>query len=86
MSSFDKLLKKFLEKSKNFTYDELMSLLRGLGYREIRKGKTSGSRVAFVHDETKHVIRLHKPHPQKELKRYQLDYVEDELRNMGMIS
>ena len=86
MSRFDKLLKKFLAKPKNFTYDELTGLLRGLGYREIQKGKTSGSRVAFVHDETKHIIRLHKPHPQNVLKRYQLDYVEDELRNMGVIS
>ena len=38
----------------NFTYQELRSLMHGFGYEEIQKGKTSGSRVAFVHPKTKH--------------------------------
>lgn len=71
MGKFEKLLDRFLAKPKDFTYDELKILLRGFGYDEISTGKTSGSRTAFFHPQTKHVIRLHKPHPQKILKRYQ---------------
>jgi hypothetical protein len=63
----------------------LISLLNGLGYSEIKTGRTSGSRVAFYNTDSKHIIRLHKPHPTNVLKRYQLDYLEDELENSGAI-
>ena len=85
MSKAEKLLKRFLSKPKDFTFDELARLLQGLGYEEVKMGKTSGSRVAFINYETKHIIRLHKPHPRPELKRYQLDNVEDELKSKGII-
>lgn len=85
MSKAEKLLKRFLSKPKDFTFDELTRLLHGFGYEEVKLGKTSGSRVAFINYETKHIIRLHKPHPKPELKRYQLDYVEEELKNKGLI-
>jgi hypothetical protein len=85
MSKIDKLKKKFLAKSKNFTYNELRMLLNGFGYRELKTGKTSGSRVAFINDKTQHVIRLHKPHPGNILKRYQLDFVKEELKSVEVI-
>lgn len=85
MSKAEKLLKRFLSKPKDFTFDELARLLQGFGYEEIKMGKTSGSRVAFINYETKHIIRLHKPHPRPELKRYQMDNVEDELKSKGII-
>jgi len=81
----EKLLLRFLSKPKDFTYSELKSLLGSLGYGETATGRTSGSRVAFVHEKTKHIIRLHRPHPANALRRYQLDYLEDELRNTGAI-
>ncbi len=80
MTQQEKLLKRFLSKPRNFTFDETRKLLRGYDYREIRSGKTSGSRVAFFHEDTHHIIRLHKPHPKNILKRYQLDFIENELR------
>ncbi|MBI2472678.1 MAG: type II toxin-antitoxin system HicA family toxin [Planctomycetes bacterium] len=85
MSKAEKLLKRFLSKPKDFTYDELKRLLAGFGYNNISRGKTAGSRVAFIHPETKHIIKLHKPHPKPELKRYQLDYIEETLKNRGLI-
>ena len=85
MAGREKLLRKFLSKPKDFTYSELRSLLRSLGYRETATGRTSGSRVAFIHEKTKHILRLHRPHPADTLRRYQLDYLEDELRNTGAI-
>lgn len=85
MSKAEKLIKRFLSKPKDFTYNELETLLRGFGYKEVKMGKTSGSRAAFIHDETKHIIRLHKPHPNPELKRYQLEYLIEELKNKGFV-
>lgn len=85
MSRFEKLLKRFLSKPKDFTYDELARLLAGFGYKKVVTGKTAGSRVAFVNPQTRHIVKLHKPHPKPELKRYQLDDLEESLRNKGVI-
>lgn len=85
MSKSEKLLKRFLAKPKDFTYNELKKLLAGFGYENIGTGKTAGARVTFVNPETKHIIKLHKPHPRPELKRYQLDYIEETLRDKGVI-
>lgn len=85
MSKAEKLLKRFLSKPKDFTYNELKKLLAGFGYENISTGKTAGPRVTFINLETKHIIKLHKPHPRPELKRYQLDYIEETLRNNGVI-
>ena len=84
MTKVDKLISKLVKKPKDFTYDELVSVLVSLGYEEIKKGKTSGSRRAFVHSITKHIIRLHKPHPQNTLKKYVLDYIVAELEDKGL--
>ena len=85
MSSLEKLLKRFLSKPKDFTYAEMGRLLENLGYQEAKTGRTSGSRVAFINYKTQHIIRLHKPHPKPALKRYQLDYLEEELKSRGVI-
>lgn len=86
MGKLEKLIKKIQSKPKDFTYSELKSLFNGLGYDEFNQGKTSGSRVAFVHAVDKHIIRLHKPHPGNILKRYQVDNIFDELKRKGRLS
>lgn len=85
MSQFNKLLERFSKLPKDFSYDELRTLLNGLGYREYNKGKTSGSRVAFINDITNHIIRLHKPHPGNIIKKYALEQTYEELKNQGVI-
>ena len=85
MTQQNKLLIRFLSKPHDFRFEELRKLLQGLGYREVKTGKTTGSRVAFCNEGTRHIIRLHKPHAQKTLKRYQLDLIEEELRNRELI-
>ena len=85
MSKRDKLIERLLQKPLNFEYDEARTLLGKLGYKEDNRGHASGSRVAFVHIETKHIIRLHKPHPSKMLKKYQIDQLIEELENQGVI-
>ncbi len=85
MTKAEKLLKRFLSKPRDFTYAELKKLLEGFGYEQLTSGKTSGSRVTFMNHETKHIIKLHRPHPRLALKRYQLDDIEEELRSKGVI-
>jgi len=84
MSRKEKLILKFQQRPKNFTWDELASLLKYLGYREIKTGKTGGSRRRFIHDSAV-TITLHKPHPQNVLKRYAVDQVLDILKQEEMI-
>ncbi|MDD2716280.1 MAG: type II toxin-antitoxin system HicA family toxin [Candidatus Wallbacteria bacterium] len=85
MSKTEKLLKRFLSMPKDFTFQELSRLLKAFGYTEVATGKTAGSRVAFVNSRTGHIIRIHKPHPHKELKQYQLDFIIDALKQMEVI-
>ena len=85
MSTVEKLTHKFLSNAKDFTYDELLRLLGKFGYRELAKGKTSGSRVAFFNDITGHLIRLHKPHPGNNLKQYQIALIREELEKKGLL-
>jgi predicted RNA binding protein YcfA (HicA-like mRNA interferase family) len=73
-----------LHAPRDFTWEELSSLLRKLGYKEARTGKTAGSRRRFVH-ATAATISLHKPHPGNELKRYQVDQLIDTLKQEGLI-
>ena len=86
VSKFAKLLQRLQNKPKDFSYDELVKLLNGLGYQELKLGKTSGSRVAFMNEDTRHIIRLHKPHPLKILKAYQIELILEELKNKGYLS
>ena len=51
-----------------------MKLLTNLDYRQANSGKTSGSRVRFIHDKFEPIC-LHKPHPKNILKRYQVKQI-----------
>ena len=72
MSKIDKLIARIQESPTDFTWSELVKLLAYYGFDETTKGKTAGSRRAFVRAETGQIIRLHKPHPGSILKQYQL--------------
>lgn len=85
MSKREKMKARFLSRPKDFTYAELESLLKILGYEEIKTGKTSGARKAFINRKTKHILRLHKPHPGNELRVYQMDYIIQELERRKIL-
>jgi hypothetical protein len=85
MSKFEKLKNRFRSKPKDFSFDELRTLMSGLGYTENNEGKTSGSVVSFVNAATGHIIKMHKPHPGNILKRYQLDLFLDNLKGRNLI-
>jgi hypothetical protein len=76
MSKKEKLIGRFLNMPSDFHYDEMVNLLGFFGFKEIRKGKTSGSRVKFMNAEGIPLI-MHKPHPTGHLKRYQLKQIKE---------
>ncbi len=82
MTKQEKLLRRFISKPTDFTYNELIRLLRGLGYEELQG---SGSRVVFHNEVIKHAIKLHRPHPGNVLKRYQIDLIIQELKLKNVI-
>ncbi len=85
MSKIEKLVKKLLSRPKDLTYDELVKILKHFGYTEVKLGKTSGSRRAFINEISNHIIRLHKPHPGNIVKMYIIDFIIQELKGQGMI-
>jgi hypothetical protein len=84
MAQIQKLLVRLLSLPKDFTWEELTKILSHFGYKELKKGKTGGSRRKFA-DEENHIIDLHKPHPKKIMKRYQLEDVIVSLKERGRI-
>ena len=84
MSQIQKLIVRLLSYPKDFTWDELVKILNHFGYTELKVGKTGGSRRKFV-DNEKRIISLHKPHPAKILKRYQLEDVINTLKETGYL-
>ncbi len=83
MSRLEKLKKRAEKIPKDFTYAEARSLLKALGFEEINKGKTSGSRVRFYRVSDRAVIDLHKPHPKPEMPKYAVEQMVEKLREYG---
>ena len=84
MDRKDKLLERFCRRPRDFTWDELTTLLRRLGFRQVRTGRTGGSRRRFIHPDGC-LISLHEPHPGRILKRYQIDQIIETLEREGLI-
>lgn len=84
MGKNEKLIERVKSLPKDFTFEEVVRLLNGFGYTQKEKGKTSGSRVIFVHEKYPPIL-LHKPHPRKELLIYQVRQLVDFLHGEGLI-
>jgi len=82
MSKQDKRFAKLLNPDTALTWPELVSVLKGLGFREI-EGK--GSRVKFDNGDASSMIHLHKPHPGNEVKAYVRRQVIEHLKTAGLI-
>lgn len=76
MSKKEKLIDRFLSLPSDFHYDEMVKLLGYFDFYEIKKGKTSGSRVKFMNSGGVPIL-LHKPHPTGILKYYQLKQIKE---------
>lgn len=84
MGQKEKLIKRLKSKPKDFTFSDAETLLKYLDFIRSNKGKTSGSRVIFSNDQHGDIL-LHKPHPQKELKPYQIKNLLEFLEQEGLI-
>ncbi|MEP6879642.1 MAG: type II toxin-antitoxin system HicA family toxin [Nitrosospira sp.] len=72
MSKRDKSLERLLTRPKDFTWEELIAVLRPFGYEELNG---AGSRRKFLNKDTDRKIALHKPHPRNIVKLYVIDTV-----------
>ena len=84
MSRRDKLIARLKTRPRDFTWDELVRLLEGLGYAELKAGKTGGSRRRFVHPNAP-AIALHMPHPGNIVRMYVVDELLRVLNEEGLI-
>jgi len=82
MTKADKLILRLKSTPKDFSWDELVSVLKKLGFYE-QQG--NGSRIKFYHPERNRVIHLHKPHPAKILERYMSNEIIDLLGKEKLI-
>ena len=73
MSTKEKLIERFKNQPKDFTWEELVRLLNLLGFTTDNKGRTSGSRVLFENRDD--VFTIHKPHPKNIIKTYLMKQV-----------
>ena len=83
MSTKDKLIARLKSNPKDFTFNEMQTALRALGFNMSTKGKTSGSRVMFHKGNVP--INLHRPHPQKELQEFQIKQILEILESEDLI-
>lgn len=84
MGQKEKLIARLKAKPKDFTFEDAETLLGYFNYHRSNKGKTSGSRVMFVSEESAPIL-LHKPHPRKELLAYQVKQLLEKLEQEGLL-
>lgn len=77
-------MERLKSRPKNFTFEDVETLLGYLSYRRSNKGRTSGSRVIFVSEEHPPIL-MHRPHPRKELLAYQVKQLAETLEQEGLL-
>lgn len=82
MGKHEKLLGKLKNRPRDFTFQEITTLLAGFDYVLNQSG--SGSRVKFEHEHCAPIL-LHKPHPSPVLKPYVIDQVLEVLKQEGLL-
>jgi len=84
MGSIEKLRIELKSRPNSFSWTDLRRILFNVGYSEKTHGKTSGSRVKFVHPTAAPIV-LHKPHPGNQMKQYAVNLVVDMLEREGLL-
>ena len=84
MSKKEKLLKRLCSYPKDFSFEEVETLLGYFDYRCDNKGRTSGSRIAFLSDVHAPIL-LHKPHDGSALRSYQIKQLINQLKQEGLV-
>lgn len=84
MSKKEKLIARIKGIPTDFSFEELVTLLGFLGFRQSNKGKTSGSRVIFILEGKTQII-MHKPHGNKNINSIYLREIVEKLLEEGLI-
>ena len=81
----EKLITRLLQNPKNFSWRELTKVLATLGFKQMARGKTSGSREKFYNETMNLIINLHKPHPSNTVKAYAIKQVIEKLKEVNLL-
>jgi HicA toxin of bacterial toxin-antitoxin, len=82
MSKQEKALRRLASKPKDYSWQELVTLMTGLSFTLENAG---GSGRKFVQTETGATLFIHAPHPDKTLKAYQIRDAIDILKRGGFL-
>jgi hypothetical protein len=85
MGKREKLIERFTRLPKDFTFEEVETLMSYFGYHKHNKGATSGSRIRFFNQETNSFIDLHRPHPGSIMKGWMMKALYLHLKENGFI-
>ena len=82
MSKHEKLLNRFLSKPKDFTFNELIKVLKYFNYKLISNKKTGGSARIFKSPKNKQ-ISIHEPHGSEPIPQFQIQRIIKKLKELG---
>ncbi len=86
MSNIQKALEHIVAKPKDMRWPEARNLLESLGYKQLKSGKSGGSRRKFcIEGRPETLINLHEPHKPNILKEYQVKIIIEALTRDGFI-
>lgn len=86
MTQIDRIIGRFLCVVSDFRFSELVRFLNNYGFKQIKSGKTSGSRCKFFNSDTGDIIGTHKPHPNsKSVTRGELRRIQKYLIRQGYL-
>lgn len=84
MSQTDKLKDSFGDCRGTFRYRDFERMILGMGFDQLRAGKTGGSRRKFMHRVTKAMIFLDEPHD-GEMRPAMVRRMQEQLENLGLL-
>lgn len=68
MSRKENLVSRLKSRPRDFSIQELDTLMSLCNCEKRNRGKTSGSAIEYIHTQTKHIYSIHQPHPGNEIK------------------
>jgi hypothetical protein len=85
MGRKEKLIERFKKLPKDFTFEEVETMMSYFGYFRHNKGATSGSRIRFFCQDKNSFIDLHRPHPGSIMKEWMMKRLYLYLKENGLI-
>ncbi len=85
MGTLDKLKGAFGSCQGPFPFKDFVRLLNQLGYEEVKRGKTGGSRRRYYNASLDHMIFLHEPHPSPDMGPAMVKSMQQQLRERGVL-